>query len=81
MTEHEELESLKEKISEIKSYREPPWDEKDMYYQREPWNKFGIVSAGICVQWCWFNDEYIYSHATKRDIEMAYDEIKNGTKV
>jgi hypothetical protein len=28
--------------------------------------------------WCWFRDEYIYSQATEKDVEMAYNEIKGG---
>ena len=70
-------EELKRKIAEIKSYRTPPFIEADAYYSREPWSKFGGVS-GFVMGWGWFRDEYIYSPATEKDIEMAYNEIKGG---
>jgi hypothetical protein len=71
-------EELKRKIAEIKSYRKPPFIEADAYYSREPWRKFGGISSGIYMGWCWFRDEYIYSQATEKDIEKAYNEIKGG---
>lgn len=71
-------EELKRKIAEIKSHGNPPFIEADAYYSREPWGKLGGISSGICMDWCWFRDEYIYSQATEEDVEMAYNEIKGG---
>ena len=70
-------EELKRKIAEIKSYRTPPFIEADAYYSREPWSKFGGV-GGFVMGWGWFSDEHIFSHATEKDIETAYNEIKGG---
>ena len=70
-------EKLKQKIAEIKSHSTPPFIEADAYYSREPWRKFGGV-GGFVMGWGWFRDEYIYSQATEKDIETAYNEIKGG---
>ena len=70
-------EELKRKIAEIKSHRTPPFVEEDAYYLREPWQKFGGV-GGFVMGWGWSRDEYIYSQATEKDVEMAYNEIKGG---
>ena len=70
-------EELKRKIAEIKSYRTPPFIEADAYYSREPWRKFGGI-GGFVMGWGWFRDEYIYSQATEKDIDMALNEIKGG---
>ena len=70
-------EELKRKIAEIKSYRTPPFIEADAYYSREPWRKFGGI-GGFVMAWGWIRDEYIYSQATEKDIDMALNEIKGG---
>ena len=70
-------EELKRKIAEIKSYRTPPFIEADAYYSREPWRKFGGV-GGFVMGWSWFCDEYIYSQATEKDIDMPLNEITGG---
>ena len=67
-------EELKRKIAEIKSYRTPPFLESDPYFCRYPWRKFGAYFDG----YGWFSDEHIFSHATEKDIETAYNEIKGG---
>lgn len=61
-------------LKEIKSHREPPFREDDPYFCRELWQKFGAYFDG----YGWFSDEYILSHATEKDIERAYNEIKGG---
>lgn len=63
-----------EKIKKIKEYEEPPWDDNDIYYHREPWQKFGGVSSGICMNWCWYRDEIIDAKTTDEDVDMAYNE-------
>lgn len=70
-------EELKRKIAEIKSHRTPPFIEADVYYIRQPWCKFGSV-GGFVMGWSWFSDEYIYSQATEKDIDMALNEVKGG---
>ena len=62
-------------IREIKKYKEPPYRKDDLYFLRSPWNKFGIVSSGICEKWYWFLDEVILQNATVEDIIQAYNEI------
>ena len=74
---NQKAEELKKKIAEIKSHRTPPFIEADAYYSREPWRKFGGV-GGFVLGWGWFRDEYIYSQATEKDIDMALNEIKGG---
>ena len=66
--------SRSEKIKFIKSFKEPPFLKNDIYYEREPWPKFGGISSGICMCWCWYKDVYI--SATDNEVDMAYDEIK-----
>ena len=70
-------EELKKKIAEIKSHRTPPFIESDTYYIRQPWRKFGGI-GGFVMGWGWYRDEYIYSQATEKDIDMALHEIKGG---
>lgn len=50
-----------EKIAFIKSHAEPPQVDNDIYNLRKPWQKFGTVSSGICMCWCWFRDELVDS--------------------
>ena len=68
------MENIEKMLKEIKSHRTPPFLESDPYFCREPWIKFGTYFDG----YGWFSDEYILSHATEKDIEMAYNEIKGG---
>jgi hypothetical protein len=65
-----------EKLKYIKLYDEPPYKGSDAYYMREPWQKFGGVSSGICMRWCWFRDDIILSSATDEDLDKAYKEVK-----
>ena len=64
-----------EKIKKIKEYENPPWDKNDIYWLREPWNKFGGVSSGICMMWYWYRDEIVDIKTTDEDVDMAYNEI------
>ena len=64
-------------IEFIKSYDAPPFDTKDPYYLREPWNKFGGVSSGIYMKWCWFRTEIIDDMASDIEVEKALREITN----
>lgn len=74
-TESKELLSM---IKTIKSYEQPPFRKDDIYYHREPWQKFGGVSSGICMVWCWYRDDVILEKATPQDIMAAYKEITGG---
>ena len=65
-----------EKIRYIKSFKEPPFLEDDIYYLRNPWSKFGGISSGICMCWCWYKDDVILNKITEEDLELAYEEIK-----
>lgn len=71
------LEAKLEKIRKIKSYGTPPFDEADPYYEREPWQKFGGISSGICMAWGWFRDGVILEKTTDEDIEKALKERGN----
>ena len=62
-------------IRKIKKYKEPPWDDSDIYFTRFPWNLLGAVSCGICEHWYWFTDEAILQQTTLGDITEAYNEI------
>lgn len=62
-------------VHTIKSYETPPYIEDDAYYKREPWQKFGGVSSGIVMKWCWFRDEVILERATEEDILRAAKEM------
>ena len=44
----------REEIIEKILRSEPPYDENDIYYTRDNWQKYGGVSSGICMGWCWF---------------------------
>lgn len=64
-----------EKIKRIKELSMPPWDDDDPYYFREPWQKFGGISSGICMCWFWYRDEIIDAKTTDDDVEIAYEEV------
>ena len=66
-----------EKIAFIKSHAEPPQVDDDIYNLRKPWQKFGGVSSGICMCWCWFRDDVIEEKATDEDVDMAFNEFMN----
>ena len=40
-----------ELTNRIKTFREPPFDEDDPYFQRSPWNRLAIVTPGFYVTW------------------------------
>jgi hypothetical protein len=67
--------SRHERIQFIKSFKHPPLDRNDIYFLRSPWNKFGGVSSGINMAWCWYRDDCI--DASDHEVEVAYNEIKN----
>ena len=72
--------SREEKLQFIKSHTEPPYKIKDPYYMREPWQKFGGISSGICMCWCWYRDEVILQMVTDEDLDKAYKEMKKHNK-
>lgn len=72
MKEKEKLEILRK----IKQHKEPPFLTSDAYYHREPWQKFGVVSSGICMCWCWYRDEIILSKTTDDDLVKALKEME-----
>lgn len=67
---------LLDQIHEIKSYEKPPYLEKDPYYLRYPWDKFGGISSGIYEKWYWYRDTVILGRATEQDIQYALLEIR-----
>lgn len=67
-----------EKIHKIKQFTSPPYKSDDAYYEREPWDKFGGVSSGICVGWSWYNDKHILQNATDADIDLAISEMRKS---
>lgn len=76
----ENINELLELIQKIKSHSEPPMDKNDLYYQRYPWNKFGGISSGICMCWCWYRDDVILEKATKEDILFALNEFEKQSQ-
>lgn len=77
MNNQEKLEILKI----IKQHKHPPYLEEDAYYKRQPWQKFGGISSGIFMCWCWYYDEIILAKATDDDLIMALEEIERGDKM
>lgn len=69
-----------ELVHKIKRNKEPPWRDDDIYWMRKPWQKFGGVSSGICMKWCWFRDDVILKQATKEDMLLALDEIDESAR-
>lgn len=67
--------TLLDALQIIKRHSEPPFDKNDPYCLREPWQKFGGVSSGICQCWCWYRDDIIMKNTTDEDIEMALKEF------
>lgn len=65
-----------ELIHKIKSYDQPPWDKNDAYWQRDPWQKFGGVSSGICMRWCWYRDDVIMNSTTEEDLLEALRQLE-----
>lgn len=68
-------------LHKIKQHKEPPWHDDDIYWMREPWQKFGGVSSGICMKWCWFRDDVILKRATREDMLLAIKDINETTGV
>jgi hypothetical protein len=64
-----------ESIRKIKSHSEPPWDKHDIYYMRYPWQKFGGVSSGVCMGWCWYRDDVILRNVSQEDIDEALKQL------
>ena len=71
-------------LKRIKSHHMPPWDDNDIYFNREPWKHFGVISSGIVMDWYWFRDDVILQEASIKEIVQAYREIldyeQNGSK-
>ena len=65
-----------ELIRRIKSYDQPPWNNKDPYWHRDPWQKFGGVSSGICMRWCWYRDDVIIRNVTEEDLSKAIRQLE-----
>ena len=72
----EEDKELLNLIYRIQSYSEPPKRDDDIYDLRNPWQKFGGVSSGICMAWFWYRDDVIFEKATKEDILLALSELE-----
>lgn len=70
-------EDLTPLIKRIKQHPHPPFRKDDIYYEREPWQKFGGVSSGICMGWYWYNDYAILQKATKEDMLLALKELES----
>ena len=62
----------------------PPWDDNDIYFNRESWKHFGGIRSGIVMDWYWFRDDAILQEASIKEIVQAYREIldyeQNGSK-
>lgn len=67
-------------LRKIKQHREPPFLKNDIYYHREPWQKFGSVTSGICMEWCWYRDDIILSKVTDKDLVIAMMEFEAMVK-
>lgn len=66
-------------VKKIMQRKEPPFDENDIYYERNPWNKFGAVcdTGSIGVGWCWYKVSVILSKVTDEELVLALEEIEN----
>lgn len=66
-------------VKKIMQRKEPPFDENDIYYERNPWNKFGAVcdTGSIGVGWCWYKVSVILSKVTDEELILALEEIEN----
>ena len=71
---------LLQMINQITKYEKPPFKAEDIYYERELWQKFGGVSSGICMRWCWYADFAILMKATEEEIITALTEIEDFYK-
>lgn len=67
-----------EKLKFIKSHKEPPLDKEDIYYLKSPWKKFGCISSGICMCWCWYRDDVILPNITDEELDAAYNAIQSN---
>ena len=62
-------------LDKIKSHRTPPRRDDDIYFERDPWKKFGGISSGIVMTWFWYRDDVILDRANIGEILQAYKEI------
>ena len=63
-------------IREIKSYKNPPFLDSDIYYLRLPWAHIGGLGS-FTMSWCWFRDEVILAKATDDELINAAEELRN----
>ena len=68
-------------IKIIKLQREPPYQEDDPCWNRNPWGKFGefcFCAIDYEMHWVWYPDDIILSKVTVEDIHDALVEITDG---
>jgi hypothetical protein len=53
LTEKGNIMSREEMIEKILKSK-PPYDKSDIYYTRDNWSRYGGISSGAYVCWCWF---------------------------
>ena len=58
----------------ICSFAEPPFRRNDIYWERQPWPKFGGYFNGVVSGWAWFNPIKLVSSVSKDDAELALEE-------
>ena len=67
-------------IRNILTENEPPYKHNDLYFERKPWKKFGGVSSGICMKWCWYSERIILKNTTLEEVETAWEEMQQYKK-
>ena len=54
---------------------EPPMNNDDPYHLKDFWHKYGIVSSGICMCWCWYRS---VRGLPLEELELIYKKLKRS---
>ena len=54
---------------------EPPMNMKDLYHINDFWSKYGGISSGICMKWCWYRS---VRELSLEEVEMIYKKLKRS---
>lgn len=52
---------------------EPPMSLRDPYHTKDFWSKYGGVSSGICMKWCWYRS---VRGLQLEEVELIYKKLK-----
>ena len=62
----------------ICSFEQPPFRKNDIYWERQPWPKFGGYSNGVISGWGWFDPIQLVSAVSKDDAALALEEYHHA---